>query len=122
MSKSIGLFDPSIGIQSVIQTETELSAHMPESRPLAQNTVQQPGLDALYGQCGLDAAVIQFLQPPVGDGEILRPDRFNGLLRDVLESLGQTDDPDVSALVGLLDTVGQDTTLLRMYSGLVVAG
>jgi type III secretion protein X len=122
MSRSIGIFDTSIGIQSVLLDETG-NANMPSARPLAATVMAEAGLEELYLPNNAGRMVEAALCPEVGDGKILRPDVFAANLQDSLAALQDSRNADVRAFVrkDLVPMLG-DTSLLQAYVGLMVGG
>ncbi len=122
MSRNIGIFDTSVGIQNVLLDELE-NATMPKAKPLAANVLSEAGLDELYMPRNAARMIEGALCPEVGDGKILRPDIFSDLLRNGLESLRESKNPDVRAFVRKdLAPMLEDATLLQAYTGLMVGG
>ncbi|ADP88343.1 type III secretion apparatus assembly protein SctX [Nitratidesulfovibrio vulgaris] len=122
MSRVTGFFDGSLGIQNVMDVET-FRATMPQARPLAASVLHEAGLEELFAPQNARRLVEQALCPPVGDGEMLRPDVFGANLRQCLDALSLERSPAVrdfvrNDLAALID----DTELLRAYTGLMVGG
>lgn len=117
----INLLDPNLGIQTVM--EPGGSDHMPGARPLAANVLSEPGLEDLYSASTAEKLLERALCPPVGDGDLLRPDVFAANLAGGLEALEGSRDPAVRAFVrGELRPMLEDAELLKAYVGLMVAG
>ena len=108
---SINLLDPSLGIQTIMESPAATRGGIPEARPLASNVLREAGL------------VEQALCPDAGDGDILRPEVFSGNLAGCLEALKDSDDPAVRALAdGELAPLLQNKELLNAYMGLMIGG
>ena len=95
---SINLLDPSLGIQTIMESPAATRGGIPEARPLASNVLREAGLEELYSPCNAHHLVEQALCPDAGDGDILRPEVFSGNLAGCLEALKDSDDPAVRAL------------------------
>lgn len=122
MSRSIGIFDTSIGIQSVLMNEPD-NAGMPSAKPLAANVMAEAGLEELYLPNNAGRMVEAALCPEVGDGRILRPDVFTANLQDSLAALQDSRNADVRAFVRKdLAPMLEDNALLQAYVGLMVGG
>lgn len=122
MSKSIGIFDTSIGIQSVLADELD-NAGMPSARPLAATVMAEAGLEELYMPNNAGRMIEAALCPEVGDGKVLQPDVFTAALQESLTSLENSRDADVRAFVRKdLAPMLEDNALLQAYVGLMVGG
>ena len=122
MSRNIGIFDTSVGIQNVLLNELE-NITMPQVRQLAANVLSEAGLEELYMPRNAARLIEDALCPEVGDGKILRPDVFAALLRDALEALRESKNPDVRAFLRKdLAPMLEDANLLQAYTGLMVGG
>lgn len=122
MSRSIGIFDTSIGIQSVLTSEPD-SANIPSAKPLAATVMAEAGLEELYLPNTAGRMVEAALRPEVGDGRILRPDVFTANLQSGLSALQDSRNPDVRAFVRKdLTPMLEDNALLQAYVGLMVGG
>jgi len=120
---SINLLDPSLGIQTIMESPAATRGGIPEARPLASNVLREAGLEELYSPCNAHHLVEQALCPDAGDGDILRPEVFSGNLAGCLEALKDSDDPAVRALVdGELAPLLQNKELLNAYMGLMIGG
>ena len=71
---SINLLDPSLGIQTIMESPAATRGGIPEARPLASNVLREAGLEELYSPCNAHHLVEQALCPDAGDGDILRPE------------------------------------------------
>ena len=110
---SINLLDPSLGIQTIMESPAATRGGIPEARPLASNVLREAGLEELYSPCNAHHLVEQALCPDAGDGDILRPEVFSGNLAGCLEALKDSDDPAVRALAdGELAPLLQNKELL----------
>ena len=106
---SINLLDPSLGIQTIMESPAATRGGIPEARPLASNVLREAGLEELYSPCNAHHLVEQALCPDAGDGDILRPE--------------DSDDPAVRALAdGELAPLLQNKELLNAYMGLMIGG
>ena len=122
MSRNIGIFDTSVGIQNVLLNELE-NATMPKARPLAANVMSDIGLEDLYMPGNAARMIETALCPEVGDGKVLRPDIFSALLRGGFEALSESKNPDVRAFLRKdLAPMLEDSNLLQAYTGLMVGG
>lgn len=122
MSQKIGLFDTSIGIQSILANEPDV-AGMPSARPLAVNVMAEAGLEDLYLPNNAARQIEAALCPEVGDGKMLRPDIFTASLKDSLAALQNSRNTDVRAFVRKdLTPMLEDIILLQAYVGLMVGG
>ncbi len=122
MSRSIGIFDTSIGIQSILMNEPD-NAGMPSAKPLAATVMAEAGLEELYLPNNAGRMVETALRPEVGDGKILRPDVFTANLQSSLSALQDSRNADVRAFVRKdLAPMLEDNTLLQAYVGLMVGG
>ena len=122
MNRGIGLFDASLGIQSVMDAPVS-QGNMPKARPLASNTLREAGLEELYNPANAQSLVQQALCPQVGDGELLRPDIFSSNLQRCLDDLTTARDPAVRDFIrNDLAPLLENTDLLRAYTGLMVGG
>ena len=45
---SINLLDPSLGIQTIMESPSATRGGIPEARPLASNVLREAGLEELY--------------------------------------------------------------------------
>ena len=79
---SINLLDPSLGIQTIMESPAATRGGIPEARPLASNVLREAGLEELYSPCNAHHLVEQALCPDAGDGDILRPEVFPATSRD----------------------------------------
>lgn len=122
MSRNIGIFDTSVGIQNVLLNELE-NATMPQAKQLAANVLSEAGLEELYMPRNAARLIEGALCPEVGDGKILRPDIFAALLRGALEALRDSKNPDVRSFLRKdLAPMLEDANLLQAYTGLMVGG
>ena len=122
MPRNIGIFDTSIGIQSVLQDDPA-NATMPSARPLAANVMVEAGLEELFLPNNADRMVEAALCPDVGDGKILRPDVFTANLQSSFSALQDSRNADVRAFVRKdLSPMLEDHALLQAYVGLMVGG
>ena len=48
---SINLLDPSLGIQTIMESPAATRGGIPEARPLASNVLREAGLEELYSPC-----------------------------------------------------------------------
>ena len=114
---SINLLDPSLGIQTIMESPAATRGGIPEARPLASNVLREAGLEELYSPSNAHHLV------DAGDGDILRPEVFSGNLAGCLEALKDSDDPAVRALAdGELAPLLQNKELLNAYMGLMIGG
>ena len=122
-AKSIDVFNPSLGIQTVMDMPEVAGQHMPQARPLASNMLFQAGLEELYRPSNARSLVETALCPEVGDGEMLRPDVFSANLGGCLEKCEASGNP---ALVELaekeLRPLLENKMLLRAYVNLMMGG
>ena len=65
---SINLLDPSLGIQTIMESPAATRGGIPEARPLASNVLREAGLEELYSPCNAHHLVEQALCP---DGELV---------------------------------------------------
>ena len=119
----INLLDPSLGIQTVMESPVSEQNGIPMARQLAANVLREAGLEELYAPNNAAYLVEQALCPDVGDGDLLRPDVFSSNLGSCVETLKTIDDPNVRRtiredLVPLLE----NTELLKAYTGLMIGG
>ena len=122
MPQNIGIFDTSIGIQSVLLDE-QANTTMPSARPLAANLTAEAGLEEVYLPKNTARMVEAALCPEVGDGNILRPDVFTANLQSSLAALQDSKNADVRAFVRKdLVPILEDNALLQAYAGLMVGG
>ena len=122
MPRSIGIFDTSIGIQSVLLDGLD-NENMPLARPLASTVMAEAGLEELYLPNNAGRMVEIALCPEVGDGKVLRPDVFSANLQKCLELLKESKNPDVRAFVRRdLTPMMEDNSLLQAYVGLMIGG
>ena len=69
---SINLLDPSLGIQTIMESPSATRGGIPEARPLASNVLREAGLEELYSPCNAHHLVEQALgcgrrrHPPPG--------------------------------------------------------
>jgi len=119
---TINLLDPSIGIQSVMDG-VQNNARLPEARQLPSTVLSAAGLGELYAPKNAQQLIEDSLCPNVGDGKILEPSVFSGLLRDCVDNLKDSDSPEVRTLLEkeLLPMLA-NTDLLRAYMGLMIGG
>ena len=110
---SINLLDPSLGIQTIMESPAATRGGIPEARPLASNVLREAGLEELYSPSNAHHLVEQALRPEV----------FSGNLAGCLEALKDSDDPAVRALAdGELAPLLQNKELLNAYMGLMIGG
>ena len=122
MPRNIGIFDTSIGIQSVLLDGTG-NEKMPLARPLASTVMAEAGLEELFLPNNAGRMMEASLCPEVGDGKVLRPDVFSANLQSCLESLKDSRNPDVRAFVRRdLAPMMEDNSLLQAYVGLMIGG
>lgn len=120
---TINLLDPSLGIQTIMESPALTRGGIPEARQLASNVLREAGLEELYSPSNAHHLVEQALCPDAGDGDILRPDVFSSNLAGCLESLKDSDDPAVRALADSeLAPLLQNKELLNAYMGLMIGG
>ena len=116
---SINLLDPSLGIQTIMESPAATRGGIPEARPLASNVLREAGLEELYSPSNAHHLVELALCPDAGDG----PEVFSGNLAGCLEALKDSDDPAVRALAdGELAPLLQNKELLNAYTGLMIGG
>lgn len=63
---SINLLDPSLGIQTIMESPAATRGGIPEARPLASNVLREAGLEELYSPCNAHHLVEQALCPDGG--------------------------------------------------------
>ena len=120
---TINLLDPSLGIQSVMDSPATRPSGMPAARPLAANVLREAGLEELYSPSNAHHLVEQALCPDAGDGELLRPDVFSANLAGCMDALRDAEDPAVRAFVhDELAPLLQNRELLNAYMGLMIGG
>ena len=56
---SINLLDPSLGIQTIMESPAATRGGIPEARPLASNVLREAGLEELYSPCNAHHLVEQ---------------------------------------------------------------
>ena len=121
--KSIDVFDPSLGIQTVMDSPEIVGQHMPQARPLASNMLFQAGLEELYRPSNTRSLVEEALCPDVGDGEILRPDVFSANLGRCLEECETSGNSALTELAEKeLRPLLENKMLLRAYVNLMMGG
>ena len=122
MSRSIGIFDTSMGIQSILLNEQD-DTSMPTAKQLAANVMADVGLEELYLPNNAARMIEAALCPEVGDGRILRPDVFTANLQSSLTTLQESRNAEVRAFVrNDLMPMLDDNVLLQAYAGLMVGG
>ena len=122
MPRNIGIFDTSIGIQSVLLDGMN-DENMPLARPLASTVMAEAGLEELFLPSNAGRMVETALCPEVGDGKVLRPDIFTANLRSSLEALKDSRNPDIRAFVRHdLTPIMEDNALLQAYVGIMIGG
>ena len=122
MAHNIGIFDTSIGIQNVLQDETN-NVGMPTAKQLAANLMAGIGLEELYLPKNAALMIEDALLPAVGDGKVLRPDIFAANLRGIQSALENSRNEDIRAFVRKdLAAILEDNALLQAYAGLMVGG
>ena len=120
---SINLLDPSLGIQTVMDSPVSGRDGIPAARQMAANVLREAGLEELYAPNNAEHLVERALCPDVGDGDLLRPDVFSANLAACAAALRDSDDPGVRRmgrddLAPLLENV----ELLKAYTGLMIGG
>lgn len=119
--RDLNLLDPSLGIQNVMNMPE--AGQLPQARQLAANVLNSAGLEDLYGAVNARRLVEQALCPDVGDGEMLRPAKFAGLLEGCVKDLAGNTDPAVQELVAKeLKPLLENRELLGAYMGLMIGG
>ena len=122
-TKSIDVFNPSLGIQTLMDTPEMTGQHMPQARPLASNMLFQAGLEELYRPSNARSLVEEALCPEVGDGEILCPDVFSDNLGGCLEECETSENPILTELAEKeLRPLLENKMLLRAYVNLMMGG
>ena len=122
-AKSIDVFNPSLGIQTVMDMPEVAGQHMPQARPLASNMLFQAGLEELYRPSNARSLVETALCPEVGDGELLRPDIFSANLGECLEKCEVSGNPALAELAKKeLRPLLENKMLLRAYVNLMMGG
>ena len=122
MTRSVGLFDTSEGIQQVL-ADKAADRRMPLARQLASTVMAEAGLEELYLPGNVESMVEEALCPDVGDGMLLQPEVFAANLQAVHFCLQDSRQPDVRAFVRKdLTPMLEDAALLRAYVGLMVSG
>ena len=122
-AKSIDVFNPSLGIQTVMDTPDVGGQHMPQARPLASNMLFQAGLEELYRPSNARSLVETALCPEVGDGELLRPDVFSANLGECLEKCEASGNPALMELAEKeLRPLLENKMRLRAYVNLMMGG
>ncbi len=122
MSK-INLLDPSLGIQTVMDSPVSRQDGIPSARQMAANVLREAGLEELYSPNNAEHLVEQLLCPDVGDGDLLRPEVFSANLGACVETLKDSDDPNIRrAIREDLAPLLENTELLKAYTGLMIGG
>ncbi len=121
MPTSINLLDASLGIQNVMDMPE--TGSLPQARELPANALREAGLEDLYAPVNARQLMEKALCPDVGDGSILSPQTFSGLLRESMQKLEGSSNPAVKEMVsGELRPLLQNGELLQAYLGLMIGG
>ncbi|MBP3731137.1 MAG: type III secretion protein [Mailhella sp.] len=121
MPGPIDLLSPSFGIQEIMDMPD--LGQLPGARELASSALNEAGLEELFSQGNTRQKVELALCPDVGDGSILNPQRFQGVLDSIVADAGKNDDPAlVFAVEKELIPLQQNKALLQAYLGLMIGG
>lgn len=121
MPPTINLLDPSLGIQHVMDMPD--TGNLPRARELASNALSEAGFDELYAPSNARQLMERALCPDVGDGSLLAPEAFSGLLHGCVQALEGSSDPAVKDMVAHeLRPLLQNGQLLQAYLGLMIGG
>lgn len=121
MGNSINLFNTNLGIQSVLEMHSNDS--LPEARQIASSVLRESGMNNVYNATNMQALMQNLLSPSIGDGEILRADRFSRTMEACADSLKNSDDPQVQTfLKEVLFPLLENEELLKTYCGLMIGG
>lgn len=121
MPSSIQLLDSHLGIQDIFHAEERPSIQ--ESNTLAQTTLRENGIDALYQPRTTDSYIESVLTPSVGDGSLVSPAFFSAALAGSFETLKDCEISAVKSFVqGELELLLENEELLKAYTGLLIGG
>ncbi len=119
----INLLDPSLGIQTVMDSPISGQPGIPAARQMAANVLREAGLEELYAPNNAEHLVEQLLCPDVGDGDLLRPEVFSTNLGACVATLRDSEDPNVRRTIREdLAPLLENTELLKAYTGLMIGG
>ncbi len=120
MSK-IDLFNHSMGIQDFLIPHSQ--NHIPTAKPLASTGNAEINMVERFNAHDIKAFAERFLSPEVGDGEALRPDIFNRVIKNFAEKYQGENDPDVQVFLNdILKPMIANKELLQAYSNLMLGG
>ncbi|MDR1111019.1 MAG: type III secretion protein [Deltaproteobacteria bacterium] len=119
---SLSIFDPSVGVQTVLEPLTE-DVRLPGARQLSTSVISQPGLADLFTMPTFSTSLKEAMRPEIRDDGLLRPDVILKNLREASRHLKDVKSPDVRRFVrDDLDPLLDDTQLLATYAGLLLEG
>ena len=90
------LLNPSIGIGDLMAMPN--TDRLPQSRELASSSLNQTGLEGLYGETNARTAVESLLCPNVGDGTLVSPEVFEASIAALVRKLSRSTNPKVKLM------------------------
>ena len=115
------LLDPSIGIQNVM--DMPQASRLPTAKEIATTVLHEAGLEELYRPTNARTETEALLVPDVGDGSMLAPEAFSGILEQIVKKCSSSTDTDIRTMVEReLIPLMQNTDLLQIYQGLMIGG
>ncbi len=119
--REINLFDPKLGIQSIIDSHE--SERLPVAKPMATAEMYNTPIDSAYNLANIRNLVENAICPQAGDGEILRPDIFSNSLKNCSTILAKSDNDQVHDFLRRdLYPLLENEDLLRTYCNLMLGG
>lgn len=117
----INLLDSSLGIQNVLDRNTE--KNLPGAENMAASVLYEAGLEDLYAPENYARIIEESLSPHAGDGQILRPAAFSHALDQCIEKMGESENELVKRTVQEeLLPLQENKALLQVYCGLMIGG
>ena len=121
MSNIRTLFDPNLGIQTVL--DSQVHEALPEAQQLASAILREASITDVYTATNMKAFVEALICPPAGDGEILQADNFSRALENCANELKDSSHPHVQTfLKEVLLPLLENEELLKAYCGLMIEG
>lgn len=121
MTSVNSILNSTVGIQELLRMPPE--AGLPQAKELAAGMLQQTGLESLFATHGARTATEALICPSVGDGTLVSPEVFSGLLESLVKKLRKSPNDKVRTMAEKeLMPLMQNNMLLSAYRGLMLGG
>ncbi len=115
------ILNSTVGIQELLRMPEE--AGLPQAKELAAGMLQQTGLEGLFAPRGARTVTEALICPSVGDGTLVSPEVFSGLLESLVQKLRKSPNAKVRTMAEKeLMPLMQNNMLLSAYRGLMLGG